>query len=592
MSKPNATLGLGLGLSAAAGVVLGACSLAVNFVECRNDGDCLVQGGEWDCIEGRCVEPVGGSSTTTPDASSTGTPTTGVATDPSSSSGPGTGTSSSTTAVDTGTDTGTDTGPLTCTLNTECEAALGENNLCIAGTCVSALTADCTKLTWPSKGASHDKVVLVASTMPISEPFASLTVPLQNAVQLAIEDYNATTDLPGGNRIAWLACDDHGSVDSALAIAQHITGTLQIQALIGPLFSEQVVEVAKQVTVPAGVFTITPTATAKPITTLKDNNLVWRPIASDVYQANAIADRVLALTNPAATKVAMLGKDDVYGGGLVSDVTKRLSPLLKAGFKTWLYPDPVTLTPDELKMEYALILGQAWGGVGMHPDTLLFAGTSEVANLVLGVMSAWGAENPLPAAPRMIVSHGAVPSMETIVNLAPQSIKALLMSTLEGIAPSIFDPQNFEAFNLRYRLRFNGVDAVTAGSLSYDAAMVTIFGIAAIPKDDPITGAAIAANMARMVDKKGTVVSFGDVDGINLTFIETAHNALVTDKNIDLKGVSGELDFDLTTGEVRTDVVGWGLVPKDMMPDVPVLTPKRLYVLNPAPAETGTWVDL
>jgi hypothetical protein len=243
-------------------------------------------------------------------------------------------------------------------------------------------------------------------------------------------------------------------------------------------------------------------------------------------------------------------------------------------------------------MEYALILGQAWGGVGMHPDTLLFAGTSEVANLVLGVMSAWGAENPLPAAPRMIVSHGAVPSMETIVNLAPQSIKALLMSTLEGIAPSIFDPQNFEAFNLRYRLRFNGVDAVTAGSLSYDAAMVTIFGIAAIPKGEAITGAAIAANMARMVDKEGTVVSFGDVDGINLTFIETAHNALVTDKNIDLKGVSGELDFDLTTGEVRTDVVGWGLVPKDMMPDVPVLTPKRLYVLNPAPAETGTWVDL
>jgi branched-chain amino acid transport system substrate-binding protein len=411
-------------------------------------------------------------------------------------------------------------------------------------------------------------------------------------MQLAIEDYNATTDLPGGNKIAWLACDDRGSVDKALTIAQHLTGTLQIQALVGPLFSEQVIEVAKQVSVPAGVFTITPTATAKSITALADDNLVWRPIASDVYQANALADRVLALSNPVATKVAMLGKDDTYGNGIISDVTKRLSPLLKAGFKSFAYPDPVTMTPDEIKMAYALILGQAWGPPNTHPDTMLFAGTSEVANLVLGTMSAWGAENPLPAVPRMIVTHGAVPVMETIVNLAPQAIKGVLMTYLEGVAPNIFDPQNFDAFNLRYRLRFNGVDAVTAGSLSYDAAMVTIFAIAAIPQGEPIVGATIAKNMALLVDKKGTPVSFGDVDGTTLTFIETAHNALITNKTVDLKGVSGELDFDLTTGEVRTDVVGWGLVPKDGMPDVPVLTPKRLYVLNPPPAETGTWMDL
>lgn len=593
MSKPNRTLGLGLGLglSAAAGVVLGACSLAVEFAECRNDSDCLTAGGgQWDCIDGRCVEPAGGSTSNTPDTS-TGTPTTSLGTDPGSTSEPATTTTGPGTTTDTDTDTATDTGALSCALNSECEMALGDGHLCIAGSCISALTEDCTTLKWPSKG-SHDKVVLIGSTMPISEPFASLTVPLQNAVQLAIEDYNATTDLPGGNKIAWIACDDRGSVDRALAIAQHLTGTLQIQALVGPLFSEQVIEVATQVNVPAGVFTITPTATAKSITALADNNLVWRPIASDVYQANALADRVLALTNPVAAKVAMLGKDDAYGNGIISDVTKRLSPLLKAGFKTWAYPDPTTMTADEIKAAYALILGDAWGPKGAHPDTVLYAGTSEVGNLVLGTMSAWGLENPPPAPPRMIVTHGAVPTMETVVNLAPQAIKGILMTFLEGIAPSIFDPQNFEAFNLRYRLRFNGVDAVTAGSLSYDAAMVTIFAMAAIPQGEAITGATIAKNMARLVDKKGTVVSFGDVDGTTLTFIETAHNALITNKNLDLKGVSGELDFDLTTGEVRTDVVGWGLVPKDGMPDVPVLTPKRLYKLNPPPAETGTWIDL
>lgn len=596
MSKLNGSLGLGLGLglSAAAGAVLGACSLAVDFTECRDDGDCLTQDGPWQCVAGRCVEPAGGSSTSAVEPS-TGTPTTGPATDASSSGDTGTTTAVTVTTGETsGTETDTDatTGPLACTLTTECEAELGLGHLCIEGSCVSALTEDCVKLVWPGKNASHDKVVLIGSTIPASPPYDTLTVPLQNAIQLAIEDYNATTDLPGGNKVAWIACDDRGSVERALTVAQHLTGTLKVQALVGPIFSEQVLAVAEQVTIPAGVFTITPTATAKEITTLDDDNLVWRPIASDVYQANALADRVLALSNPVATKVAMLGKNDVYGTGLISDVTKVLSPVLKAGFKSWSYSDPVTLPPDELAGEYALIVGQAWGGVGMHPDTMLFAGTSEVASLVLLTMKAWSGENPLPAPPRMIVSHGAVPVMEATVAMAPASAKGLLMTYLEGVAPVIFDPQNFEAFNLRYRLRFDGVDAITAGSLSYDAAMVTIFAMAGIPQGEPVTGAAIAKNMARLVDKQGTPVSFGEVDGIKLSFIEKAHNALVTDKNVDLKGVSGELDFDLTTGEVRTDVVGWGLVPKDGMPDVAVLTPRRLYVLGPPPAETGMWVDL
>ena len=155
-------------------------------------------------------------------------------------------------------------------------------------------------------------------------------MPLQNAVQLAIEDYNRTTDLPGGKRVAWLACDDAGSADKAIAAAQHLTGTLKVAAIVGPVFSEQVIDVATQVTIPAGTFLITPSATSKQITTLDDDNLVWRPISSDVYQANALADRTTLLM---PGRVAMLGKADAYGKGIISDVTKRLSPLLKANFK-------------------------------------------------------------------------------------------------------------------------------------------------------------------------------------------------------------------------------------------------------------------
>ena len=183
--------------------------------------------------------------------------------------------------------------------------------------------------------------------------------------------------------------------------------------------------------------------------------------------------------------------------------------------------------------------------------------------------------------------------MEDIVNaVSDDAVKMLLMPNVEGVAPDVLDPQNFAAFNIRYKIRFNDSDAITASSLGYDAAMVTIFAMSAIPQGEPVTGAAIAANMAKLVDAGGAKVSFDDVDGTELVFIKKAHNALVSAKTVDLKGVSGELSFDLATGEVRTNVIGWGLTPKMGMPTVPVLTPLRVYVLDPPPKTTGTWMDL
>ena len=577
------------------GAGLGACSLAVSFEECRNDGDCLTKlGDQWTCDQGRCVAPSGDDSTTassvtptteSPTTASTGAPSTGGETSTGQVSATTTGDSSSSTGADS---SSSDTGVVACTLNSECAAALGDNFLCVETLCVDALSDECQVLVWPSQG-SHDKVVLLASIIPASPPFDSITVPLQNAVQLAIEDYNRTTDLPGGKRVAWLACDDAGSPAKALAAAEHLTGTLKVPAIVGPVFSEQVIEVATKVTIPAGTFLITPSASSKQITNLADNDLVWRPISSDVYQSNALADRVLEL---AATRVAMLGKADAYGKGIISDVTKVLNPKLGAKFKSFEYPDPVSKPPDEIMAEYAAILTNAWGPMGSHPDHVLIAGTSEAINLTLGTMLAWGAENPPATQPRFIVTHGAVPSMEDIVNSAPEGIKALLMPYVEGVAPDVLDPQNFAAFNIRYKIRFNDSDAITASSLGYDAALVTIFAMAAIPQGDPVTGAAIAANMAKLVDPMGTKVSFDDVDGTDLLFIKKAHNALVSTQTVDLKGVSGELAFDLETGEVRTNVIGWGLVPKMGMPTVPVLTALRVYVLDPPPSTTGTWMDL
>lgn len=567
-------------LAATAGLLLG-CSLALDFTECTADSDCMTaEGATGTCEAGKCVAPSSGSNDTTgptgPDEPTTSEPTT-----------------DETTNETTNETTDTSTGDLACALTSECEAALGDNYVCIDGACINALSAECQKIEWPSTGG-HDKVVFIGSIIPSSPPYDALTLPLQNALELAIADYNKTTDLPGNYRFGWITCDDQGKVDKAIAAAQHLTGALKIQSIVGPIFSEQVIAVAEQVTIDAGAFLVTPTATAKEITTIADDGLVWRMISSDVYQSNAVADRVLELS-PNASKVVLLNKNDAYGKGIASGVVKRLMMPLGDGLKILEYPDPVSKPPAQIMQDYGLILSQAWGPpMSEHPDTIVLAGTTEVRDLILGVLLLWSSENPPPPLPRFIVTHGAVPSMEGVVKNenVPDMLKQPLMALLTGTAPVIFDPQNFASFNQRYKLVFNEQDAITPTSLSYDAGMMIMFATAAIPAGEPITGAAIAANIAKLQDPMGTKVSFGDVDGLDLTFIETAHNALVNDTTVDLKGVSGELTFDLVTGEVRTDVIGWGLVPKMGDENTPVLTPLQIYVLQDPPSEMGTWMDL
>jgi branched-chain amino acid transport system substrate-binding protein len=585
------------GLALAGGLALGACSAIVEFADCKSDVDCAGAGAGYVCnAEQKCVPGSGEQSTSSPGTtgeptSTTVTPTGGTTLDETTTTATTEAITSSTTAStgEPGTSTG---GPLPCAGHLECVDALGDDHVCSKnGECVSALTTECQTLHWPS-GKPQDKVVFLGSIMTTIPPFDGLVLPLQNATLLAVEDFNANTDLPGGYKIAYLACDDGATLAGATAAATHLTDTIGAPAWIGPVFSELVIALAPHAKA-TGTLMITPTASAKSISTLDDDGLVWRTIASDVYQASALADRLPLLT-PAPTKTAILFKDDAYGNSLLMDTAARLmteSPQLK--FSTHKYPNPVGLSEDELKNMYGTVIAGAWGAMGMHPDTVVLIGTNEVADLILGFMTAWNAENPKPPLPRFVVSHGVVPALPDLIAKAPtMSLKSTLMMISEGVAPVIFDEANFTNFNLRYKIRFNDQDPITASSLSYDAAMVVMLAMAGVPDDQEITGKTIAASIAELVDETGTPVSFGDVDGVTLTFIKKARNVLVTGGTVDLKGVSGELDFDLVPGEVRTNLIGWGLTPDDVDPSVGVLDPQRIYLLKAAPSTEGTWMDL
>ena len=524
---------------------LSGCSLIVDFTECRNNDDCASiddDGPVRACSsESVCVEAA----------------------------------------------------QIECTSNTQCGDLFGSSFVCGLGEegaarCVNTTTSECEPIVWPEEW-DHDKVVLLGSIMPVGELFADIVQPLENAVELAIQDFNKTTELPGGRKIAWIACNSGGVAEQAAAAAEHLSNAVGVPAIIGPIFSENVIEVASEVTVPAGVFTITPAASSPSITTLNDDGLVWRPISSDVYQASALSDWVLTVREPKPDSVVFLAKNDAYGQGLLIDAGGKIEGGVSS-FTSISYSNPATLTEDELVAEYGAVIGQAFAA---NPDTIVIAGTNEAAELILGYLLVWGdiPEAQRPELPTFLVSHGAVPILESALEAAGDPLlQQLLYTKLFGVAPIIHDPVNFDVYNSRYKVLFGNKDAITSSSLAYDAALVPILAMATIDGQDRVTGAAIADGIARLVDKSGAVISFGD-DPVGLSFIRDARNTLEQGGGVDLKGVSGELDFDLSTGEVRVNLINWSLVPKSVDdPSDALLAPANVYVLGDEPATSGVWV--
>ena len=585
-------LGLPLGL-----LLGGACSLALDLesnTPCTSDDQCMYTTGQGSCVDGFCRPPGGGDETagTTGPGPLTDGQTSTVSPDDTASEG-----QSSTTAEA----TDDSTGPVSCTVNSDCN----DDQRCgSAGTCVNLLTAECDILQWPEEG--HDDVVFLGSIMSTSGIFQNLVQPLENAVQLAIEDFNNGASLQSGAKIAWVGCDATAGVGAALAAAEHLRDTVEAPAVVGPIFSEQAREIAEQVTVPAGMFVISPTASAPSLSNFDDDNLLWRVTPSDVYQGNAIDDRFTSDLSPEPERLLVLNKDDAYGNELRDLVqTQLVTDLPNVYFAS--YPGPETFaSQEELLSSYGEVLGIALAQAGIaqsdaaynspddHYTHVLILGTSEAEAFIVSYLGIWATTySTFAPLPLITVSHGAVPNLPDIVanvGVAPgteplAALRPLLFNNVRGTSPNIFDPDNFTAFNIRYRIRFNDQDAITSSSLGYDAAMATMFAMVTVPGDEPITGAAIATGMASLTDPQGEPISFGDPVAV---FIQDARNALAAGNTVDLQGVSGALDWDPGTGDIRADVLGWRLAGT---PDMPQLSPYCLYALGPEPAEDGIWVN-
>lgn len=459
------------------------------------------------------------------------------------------------------------------------------------GACVDLLTAECGEVVWPG---DRDNVVFIGSILPTGQPYTAVVQPHENAVRLAVEDFNTQTTLQGDRQIAWVRCDDTAGLYAAMTAGEHLVENAGVAAIIGPFSNEAAVAVGQNIAVPGGVFLMTPSASAMSVLDFEDDALVWRTIPGDVYQSSALIDRFRDLDMAGGVdNLLILSRDDEYGNGILQAILPDLEASLPAVTQA-SYPHPADFpTLEELLAAYGAVLANIAGDAPF--SHVLLIGESEVQILFysyLGIPELWdGMPQNMPL---FTVTHGAVPEMERLINEigrgtgteALEPAKPLLEANLEGTSPVVLNPVNFNAFSIRYRVRFEQEDPTTSAALSYDATLATLFAMCTIATDSEIDGAAIAAAMPSLRGGD-TFVSFS---GSDLSFISDARNALVVDGgSVDLQGISGELEWDLETGDVRADVWGWEIV--DATPDGsdPTAIPPRIYCLDPKPATVGAW---
>lgn len=465
---------------------------------------------------------------------------------------------------DAGADSGAGQGtPAPCERNQECTVLHGPHWICRrdVGECRPLLSKECPRAI--GRDDSDDAIVF-GSIMPLEGPDRSTGIPIQNAIELALDDFRRAGDvppIPGQSRrrpVVMVSCDDGSDGDAAERAARHLIEGIGVPAVIGGAFSGTTLRIATEVAIPNKTLLISPSATSIALTHLADSGFVWRTCPSDVIQADAQvalmplleADVRARLPETPGVRVAVVHKGDSYGvgladaalGGLAFNGQRAIDAANAAYFRRVDFGDP----HDPRKpTRYDDAVQEV---VAFAPHVVFLLGTTETVTRVLpGIEAAW------PAAadyrPQYVMADGSLidETWQYLREHDPSDEKRRrILGTVpgtEGVAAQAF--RHLYASTIR-----DGSSGHTAGAANaYDAVYNLVYAAVATGAE-PLDGRNLAIGFGKLIPPAEKVP-------VGAAFINTAFRILLDGRSLDFEGASGPLDYDLSTGEAVSDVQIW-----------------------------------
>lgn len=353
---------------------------------------------------------------------------------------------------------------------------------------------------------------------PLTGPVASFGRILEQSAKLAVKDINNAGGV-NGQMVQLIVRDDQFDVATAQVQAQQLVD-LGVVALLGPAASFITVPVAENVTIPAGLALLSPSATSASITDLADNNTVFRTVVSDAFQGLVLAQ---VIEGEGIDSIAIIQVDDVYGNGLTDTLIGAFSGEVLARVKY----------PGGKENNFGLEVNALFSN-GIPDAVVMVTFNVDGANITRDIL----AYNPQPQ-PRFFAGDGVVSAAFT-ENAAPSLVEGLIGT--ESSPPQ--DLPNFILYgdHLAETLGISEPGDSVEGYSMYDAAFMVMLAMA---QGGENTREAVLSNLQTVSKAEGA-----DARVINVNDFSSALTAIAQGLDIDYEGANGSLDFD-SNGDIQ-----------------------------------------
>ena len=159
--------------------------------------------------------------------------------------------------------------------------------------------------------------VNIGNPMAMTGPIPDLNAPIAAAVDLAAVHVNEQGGMfEGGEAFNVIRADSACDPTAAVDAVTKLVNVNSVSAIVGPVCSGATIAQAESVSIPAGVLTLSVSASSPAISTMEDGtDLVFRAAASDAYQGVALAE--LAMAN-GYTDIAVSYANDDYNAAIAA----------------------------------------------------------------------------------------------------------------------------------------------------------------------------------------------------------------------------------------------------------------------------------
>ena len=365
----------------------------------------------------------------------------------------------------------------------------------------------------------EDEPVKVGSVMDFTGDLGEFGGPMNDAVLLAAEHFNAAGGVLGGRDIEVVSEDGATSDVTAVDAARKLVNVDGVSALIGPLASGITLAVANAVTIPNQVPEISPSATSPALTVLEDNDFIFRTAPSDAFQGVVLANLASGLGYRSA---GVLFINNSYGQGLADQFTASFEAL--GGQVT-------AVSHESGQPSYASELARATAN---DPDVLVAISYPVSAGVYV----------------REAIDSGAADTFLFVDgSKSEELITAVGAASLEGMygtAPGAVESAATAQFTSDYAAA-HGDSTLPFIRESYDAMVIFGLAIEAADSDDPV---AVRDAMRAVAGPPGVEVGPGEAE------IKRALELLRDGQEINYQGASGPVDLD-ENGDVTGAMEIW-----------------------------------